>query len=134
MGLFDTVELYDGRHLPNYPDGVTQPAEVNWQTKGIDSPCMNTFRITADGCLHKEEFHTEEVPPEDRPYAHRDDVDEDDPRFMCGAHERVHDGWIERDDYHGRFQLKTSFDAVESPVVYEVTFTHGRLEGFERLK
>jgi hypothetical protein len=134
MGLFDTVELYDGVHLPDYPDGVAPPAEINWQTKDIDRPCMNTFRITADGRLHKEEFHTEAVPPEDRPYAHRDDVDEDDLRYMCGAHERVHDGWIERDDYHGRFQITESFDTIDSLVRYRVTFTHGSLDGFERVE
>ena len=71
MGLFDRVELYESVHLPEYPDGVAPPEEVDWQTKGIDRPQMTTFRITADGRLLEEEWHTEEVPPEERPYAGR---------------------------------------------------------------
>jgi hypothetical protein len=134
MGLFDTVELYDGVHLPEYPDAVTPAEDIDWQTKGIDRPSMTTFRITADGRLLKEEYHTEEVPPEDRPYADRDDVEEGDFRYMAGSLNRVHDGWIERGDYHGRFQIAHSFEALDFLVTYEVTFTHGRLEGFERVR
>ncbi len=134
MGLFDTVELYDDVHLPEYPEGITPAEDVDWQTKGIDRPTMTTFRITADGRLLEEEWHTEAVPPEDRPYASRDDVDEDDFRYMAGSRNRVHDGWIERDDYHGRFKLKHSFEGLETLVTYQVTFTHGQLEGFERLQ
>ena len=69
MGLFDTVQLYDDVHLPEYPGAVTPAGDVDWQTKGIDRPSMNTFRITAEGRLLEEEWHTEEVPPEDRPSA-----------------------------------------------------------------
>ena len=134
MGLFDTVELYDGVHLPEYPDADTPAEDVDWQTKGIDRPSMATFRITADGRLLKEECHTEAVPPEDRPYADRDDVGEGDLRYMAGSLRRVHDGWIERDNYHGRFQITHSFETRESLVTYQVTFTHGRLEGFERVR
>ncbi len=89
MGLFDTVELYDDVHLPEYPDGLAPAEDVDWQTKGIDRPTMTTFRITADGRLLEEEWHTEAVPPEDRPYASRDDVDEDDFRYMAGSRNRV---------------------------------------------
>jgi hypothetical protein len=131
MGLFDTVELYDGVHLPEYPEAVTPAEDVDWQTKGIDRPSMTTFRITADGRLLEEEWHFEEVSPEDRSYANRKDVKEGDLRYMAGSLKRVHDGWSERDDYHGRFQITHSFDALDSLVSYELTFTHGRLEGFE---
>ena len=94
MGLFDTVELYDGVHLLEYLGAVAPAEEVDWQTKGIDRPSMTIFRITAEGRL-LEEWHTEAVPPEDRPYASRDAVDEDDFRYMAGSLNRVHDGWIE---------------------------------------
>ena len=134
MGLFDTVELYDGVHLPEYPDAVTPAEDVDWQTKGIDRPRMTTFRITADGRLLEEEWHTETVPPEDRPYAGSDDVEEGDFLYMAGSLERVHDGWIERDEYHGRFEITRSFEALDTLVRYQVTFTHGQLEGFERLQ
>ena len=134
MGLFDTVELYDDVHLPEYPAAVTPAGDVAWQTKGIDRPSMNTFRITAEGRLLEEEWHTEEVPPEDRPYADRDDVAEDDLLYMAGGRNRVHDGWIERDDYHGRFEITHSFESLDALVTYQVTFTHGRLEGIERLR
>jgi hypothetical protein len=134
MGLFDTVELYDGVYLPEYPDAVAPAGDVDWQTKGIDRPSMTTFQITADGRLLEEEWHTEAVPPEDRPYASRDDVEEDDLLYMAGCRNRVHDGWIERDDYHGRFEIKHFFEGLDALVTYQVTFTHGQLEGFERLR
>ena len=134
MGLFDTVELYDDVHMPEYPAAATLAGDVAWQTKGIDRPSMNTFRITAEGRLLEEEWHTEEVPPEDRPYADRDDVAEDDLLYMAGCRNRVHDGWIERHDYHGRFEITHSFESLDALVTYEVTFTHGRLEGFDRLR
>lgn len=134
VGLFDTVELYDGVHLPEYPDAVAPADAVEWQTKAIDRPSMTTFRITADGRLIEEEWHMEEVPPDERPYAERDDVDEEDFLYMAGSLDRVHDGWIERDDYHGRFNIKHSFEELDTPITYQVTFTHGRLEGFERYR
>jgi len=134
MGLFDTVELYDDVHLPEYPAAVTPAGDVAWQTKGIDRPSMNTFRITAEGRLLEEEWHTEEVPPEDRPYADRDDVGVDNLLYVAGCRNRVHDGWIERDDYHGRFEITHSFESLDALVTYQVTFTHGRLEGFDRLR
>ncbi len=134
MGLFDTVELADDVHLPEYSDVITPAADVDWQTKGIDRPRMTTFRITADGRLLEAEWHYEDVPPEDRPYANRDDVDEGDFRYMAGCRKRIHDGWNERDDYHGRFEITRSFEELDSLVTYQVTFTHGRLEGFERLR
>lgn len=132
MGLFDTIEFDDDVHLPAYPDGVAPAAEVEWQTKGIDRPSMTTFRITADGRLLEEEWHGEAVPPEERPYADCDDVEPGDFRYIAGSCNRVHDGWIERDDYHGRFEITHSFAELESLVTYQVTFTHGRLDGFER--
>ena len=133
MGLFDHVELYDGVHLPEYPEGVPSAADVTWQTKDIDRPCMSRFRITADGRLHKAESHTETVPPKERPYASKEGVDEDDWRYYVGSMSRVHDGWIERDGYHGRFTITNSFDKLDGVVRYQVTFTHGQLKGFERL-
>jgi hypothetical protein len=132
MGLYDTVELYEEVHLPAYPAGVEPASEVTWQTKGIDRPSMTTFRIIAAGHLLEEEWHTESVPPENRPYADRDDVDEDDVRYYCGMWNRIHDGWTRRDDYHGRFQITHSFENVDPLITYRVTFTHGQLEGFER--
>lgn len=134
MGLFDTVDLYDDVRLPEYPDTVAPAEDVDWQTKGIDRPSMTTFRITADGRLLEEEWHTETVPPEDRPYADRDDIEEGDLLSTAGSLERVHDGWIERDEYHGRFEIIHSFETLDALVTYRVTFTHGRLEGFERLR
>ncbi|MFB1066729.1 hypothetical protein [Natrinema sp. H-ect4] len=134
MGLFDIVELYDDVHLPEYPDVVTPAEDVDWQTKGIDRPTMTTFRITANGHLFEEKWNTKDVPPKDRPYATREDVEEGDFLYMAGCLNRVHDGWIERNDYHGRFEIKRSFEDLDSLVTYQATFTHGRLEGFERLR
>jgi len=134
MGLYDTVRLYDDVRLPEYPDVAPPADDVDWQTKGIDRPCMGTYRIMADSRLVEEEWYMEDVPPEDRPYASRDDVDEDDFRYYCGCLERVHDGWTERDDYHGRFRITNSAEALDTVVTYQVTFTYGRLDGFERVR
>jgi hypothetical protein len=134
MGLFDTVELANDVHLPEYPDGIAPAVDGDWQTKGIDRPSMTTFRITSDGRLLEEEWHTEAVPPEERPYAGRDDVEEGDFRYMAGCRKRIHDGWIKRDSYHGQFEITRSFEELDSLVTYQVTFTHGRLEGFKRLR
>ena len=132
MGLYDHVELEEGLTLPSYPEEAPSPDAVNWQTKDIDRPLMATFRITTDGRLLKEECHYEEVPPEERPYADNEDVDENDFRYFVGMRRKVHDGWIERRDYHGRFRMIASVDRVDGLLEYRVTFTHGRLEGFER--
>jgi len=134
MGLYDTVRLYDDVRLSEYPDVAPPADDVDWQTKGIDRPCMGTYRIRADGRLVEEEWHYEDVPPEDRRYADRDDVDENDVRYYCGCLERVHDGWTDRDDYHGRFRIKKFVEALDTVVTYQVTFTHGRLDGFERVR
>ena len=53
---------------------------------------------------------------------------------MAGCRNRIHDGWIDRDDHHGRFKIKHSFEGLDTLVTYQVTFTHGQLEGFERLR
>ena len=74
------------------------------------------------------------MPPGDRPYADRDDIEEGDFLYMAGCRNRVHDGWIERDDYHARFEITHSFEELDALVTYQVTFTHGRLDGFERLR
>ena len=132
MGLYDTVELAEDLTLSDYPD-VTPASDIEWQTKDIDRPSMGRFRITADGRLLQEEFHGETVPPEERPYAGRDDVDEDDVRYHFGMFRRIHDGWIERADYHGRFRIVAAVDAIDALLEYRVTFTHGELDGFERL-
>jgi len=55
MGVFDTIELDDDVHLPEYPEGITPAEDVDWQMKGIDRPSMTTYRITADGRLLEEE-------------------------------------------------------------------------------
>jgi len=65
-------------------------------------------------------------------HASRDDVEEDDLRYVAGSLSRVHDGWLERDNYHGRFNIRRSFEALDTLVTYQVTFTHGQLDGFER--
>lgn len=134
MGLFDRIKFDDEVYLPEYPDGIAPAVDVGWQTKDIDRPSMTTFRITADGRLLKEECHYEEVPPEERPYADRDDVKEGDLLSLTGSLNCVHDGWIEREDYHGRFEITHSFEELDSLLTYRVTFTHGELEGFERLR
>lgn len=133
MGLFDTVVLHDDVHLPEYPDGVAPAESIDWQTKGIERPSLTTFRITADGRLLEEEWHAESVPPDERPFASQDAVEPGDFRSLVGSRKRVHDGWIERDGFHGRFVITHSPDELASLLKYRVTFTHGRLAGFDRV-
>jgi hypothetical protein len=133
MGVFDTVTLHDDVHLPEFPDRAAPAETIDWQTKRIARPSMTSFRITAHGRLLEQEWHTESVPPEDRPFASQDGIESGDFRYLVGSRKRVHEGWIERDDFHGRFVITHSPDEIEPLLKYRVTFTHGRLEGFERV-
>jgi predicted RNA-binding Zn-ribbon protein involved in translation (DUF1610 family) len=120
MGLYDTLELPAALVLPGLD---RDPSSIRWQTKSIGRPAMRTFRITPDGRLLEEEFHTEEVPEAERPYYGTDRWDE--PFFrMAGAVRHVHDGWMER-PYHGVIRFTASVD--EALLAYEAKFTDGRL-------
>lgn len=95
MGLFDTLEIPTAISLPGLD---RDPSTIDWQTKSIGRPAMGTFRITVDGRLLQEEFHTEAVPDDERPYYGTDKWDEP----LCqlaGSFRRVHEGWSER-QYH----------------------------------
>jgi hypothetical protein len=120
MGRYDTLELPAEISLP----GIDRdPSTIGWQTKSIGMPALRTFRTTPDGRLLHEEFHTEEVPDEERPYYGTDQWDE--PFFrMAGSFRHVHDGWSER-QYHGvvRFVASVDGDLLE----YQAKFTDGRL-------
>lgn len=120
MGLYDTIELPAELVIPGLD---RDPSTIGWQTKSIGRPAMRTFRITPDGRLLEEEFHTEEVPEEERPHYGTEKWDE--PLFrMAGSFRRVHDGWMER-PYNGVIRFTASVD--EALLAYEARFTDGRL-------
>lgn len=99
--------------------------EVDWQTRSIEKPLMRTYRVTDDGRLLQEEFHTEPVPKEERPYP---DADEDSFKSIAGSIEWITDGWTEK-NYHGRVRVVGV--AEDHFYQYYLKFTNGRLEEIE---
>lgn len=127
MGLYDTLELPAEISLPGLD---RDPSTIGWQTKSIGMPALRTFRITPDGRLLQEEFHTEEVPDEERRYYGTDKWD--DPFFqMAGSFRHVHDGWSER-QYHGVIRFVASVD--DDLLEYQAKFTDGRLVALREFK
>lgn len=56
MGLTDTVIVEDEVTLPEYP----ADAPRRFQTKSLQHPARETYKITADGCLLRQEEDTRE--------------------------------------------------------------------------
>lgn len=81
MGLYDTLELPAALSLPNCD---RDPATIEWQTKSIDRPRMGTYRLIVDGVLLEEEWHSESVPEEERPYYGTDEWDQSPILRMAG--------------------------------------------------
>lgn len=131
MGLYDTVTFESGLDI-SFPDLDFDPFEINWQTKTLarQRPCMDTYRITADGRLLKEECEYESVPEEERPR-----YDEELEGFErpldrgLGSLRKIHHGWSDT-EYHGIFELHKSVDGEY--VSLDVKFTDGELVNVEK--
>lgn len=50
MGLFDYVEIDTNIELPEFPG---EPQDLEWQSKTINAPLMDTYKISNDGRLLK---------------------------------------------------------------------------------
>jgi hypothetical protein len=140
MGVFDRIELDKmiGERLPNYDaTRLGVPAqEVEWQSKSLDHPFMDRYRITADGTLAKHNCETEPVPEDEWTAEQRDRVrkraESDHP--LSGEEytpTRTTDEWWEQlPDWHGSFSFYSSFDVGADTLErweYDAQFVHGTL-------
>lgn len=50
MGLFDTIRLEAGITLPEFPADL-DPQSLDWQTKDLGHPALETYKLTAGGRL-----------------------------------------------------------------------------------
>lgn len=114
--MFDNVIVE--HPLPD--DGAERSDGGGWQTKAFDC-FLENYRITADGRLLKEDYHTED----------RSDPTATGLLALSGRMTKVHEGWTDT-GFHGRF----NFYAIGSSgewLEYLATFTHGKLESLERV-
>lgn len=140
MGVFDRIELaYPiGERLPNYDAGRFGVAAhgVEWQTKSLEYPAMERYRITVDGSLEKYNRETEPVPEDEWTAEQRERVRtraEADYSLSGIDYQptRTADEWWEQlPDWHGSFSIHSSF-AVGTETrerwEYDVQFVHGTL-------
>jgi hypothetical protein len=140
MGMFDRIEVDQmvGERLPNYDaTRLGRPAhEVEWQSKSLDQPALDRYRITAGGTLEQHNRETEPVPKDEWTAEQRDRArtraESDHP--LSGSEyrpKRTADEWWERlPDWHGSFSFYSSVD-VEADTrerwEYNVQFVHGTL-------
>lgn len=142
MGLFDTIKL-DTRiadRLPGYDEcRLGKPAhEVDWASKSLEYPFMETYRITGRGRLEKHGRETEEIPEDEWTDEQRERVErgknasDDDgiAKLLAGPPTRTAREWWERlPDWHGTFTFYHYFDMGEASETwrYEAQFTRGQL-------
>lgn len=65
MGMFDRIQLEEGVDLPKFPDHRS-PTDLEWQTKDIGMPSMQTYKLTADGRLLRQEVEYREKTDEEK--------------------------------------------------------------------
>lgn len=131
MGLYDTVKFEAGLEI-EFPDIGVDPFEVTWQSKSISRyhPALDTYRVTEDGRLFKEDAELEFVQEEERPwYDEAIGGFESSVAKMIGSLREVHHGW-EDTEYHGIFELYASIDGEFVSV--EAKFTDGHLVAITR--
>lgn len=140
MGLFDTVQLEDGVDLPEFPEDKN-PRELDWQSKNIQGPAMDDFKLTADGRLLKKEVTKEkrslrELNEKAREEGYDDwnDIKQNGSDFLptFGLQQKVVDEtWVDYDQ-HGTFKFYASgsrLDGFEDKRwSYEARFTDGQLD------
>lgn len=128
MGMYDRVEFDDSIDLPGFEGGEPRHG---WQTKEFNR-VLGIYRISEDGRLLKEEYHTEEVPEEERPH-YNEEIEgfEDNLDEMFGSFQRITDDWNEV-DFHGEMRVV----GVTEELFYEynLKFTDGVLEDIELLE
>lgn len=140
MGVFDRIELATpiGERLPNYDAGRFGVAahEIEWQTKNLEYPAMERYRITADGSLERYNRETEPIPEDEWTAEQRERArtraESDHP--LSGMDYQptrtVEEWWEQLPDWHGSFSIDSSFDVGSETCErweYDVQFVHGTL-------
>lgn len=117
MGLYDTVEIHESIDVPDEMGDVR-----TLQTKSLEC-LMDSYRVTEEGRLEREETETHLVPEEDRPHP-----DEDGLMKMAGMFNEESLGWKDT-DYHGIVEVHESIgDEYRS---FDLKFTDGELVDIE---
>jgi len=121
VGFFDNVKISPMIDLPEFTDG--NHTQVEWQTKDIKDPCMDTY-IIRDNRLIKLCHEWEEVPMDERVNVMGMNVPLIRPKKT----------WEEDINYHGKFRFYTILNTKDKDdkdvrIWYEYTakFTDGEL-------
>lgn len=122
MGLFDNIKLEIDEMLPEFePTTEYNQVNVEWQTKDIQDPCMDTY-IIKDNRLIKVCHEWEEVPMGERVNVAGMNVPLIRPKKT----------WEEDTNYHGKFSFYTLIQEsgdkeMQTWYEYEAKFTDGEL-------
>jgi hypothetical protein len=148
MGLYDTLIVEDGIELPKFPPD-RNPSEIEWQTKEIGRPYMQTYKLTASGrLLRREEEMRKKTTVEKATEADEHGFDSwDEYVSFCedaAPQELIHRGigfgvpteqtvatelWLDH-NMHGSFEFHGKHDDIEAGFhwSYEARFTSGDLD------
>lgn len=122
MGFFDNIKVEIDTILPEFkPTDKYNQVNVEWQTKDIKDPCMDTY-IIKDNRLIKVCHEWEEVPLTERV----------DVMGISVPLIRPKKTWEEDTNYHGKFNFYTNIqesgeEGVDIWYEYEAKFTDGEL-------
>ena len=150
MGLFDTIRLEPGITLPNFPAALDAQS-LDWQTKDLGQPTMETYKLTAGGrLLRRTATHRQKTSGEKQreaadhgfenweAYVSAVDAADLGTKLEQGyplvVQQQVEDEvWWADHNQHGTFEFHASspedseYDIVWS---YEARFTKGNLDEF----
>ena len=115
MGVYDRIE-FDEDLDTELPGFEGDPSEIVWQTKSLQEPLLETYRVSEDGRLLKEEVEYEEVEGEER------EAPGDLPNLPKRG--KVHLDWSDV-EYHGIFEFHRIVD--DEYRSFEAKFTDGKL-------
>lgn len=145
MGVFNTIKLDSSVSLPYWPDTEYPVEDIEWQSKNLDAPALETYKITDAGELCKKRLDRREATTEEaNDIAQRVTGGEvetweeweamwaDRDMSIPWVKEVVDDEWWEDVEYDGSFTFYTSLhkfeDAPDMIAEYEAIFTDGKLE------
>ncbi|MDL0139099.1 hypothetical protein PNP85_06230 [Halobacterium salinarum] len=148
MGLFDELVVEDGVELPKFPQECS-PTEIEWQTKEIGRPAMQTYKLASSGrLLRRQREYRQKTPAEKHEAATNHGFDSwDEYVAFCetqdahglikrgisvgGPNEQTVDEEFWGDhNMHGSFEFHGSSDDIEAGFSwsYEARFTRGDLD------
>lgn len=132
MGLYDDLVIEPEIDLPAF-EGDHQ--EVDWQTKSIGRPFMQSYKLTADGRLLRQEQSMRDLTPEERTEKAQERGYESWEEWeaadtfgpLPGWEQTVDEEWWVDHNQHGTFEFHGS--TVDFRYSYEARFTKGELDG-----